>query len=53
MTDQDENDFKKATECHICNKKYNKTDKKVRDHCLVTGKYRGSAHESCESCGRY
>jgi len=47
MTDQDEEDFKKGEECHICNKKYNKTDKRVRDHCHVTGKYRGSAHESC------
>jgi len=47
MTDQDEDDFKKAEECHIFNKKYNKTDKRVGDHCHVTGKYRGSAHEAC------
>ena len=37
----------KPKECHICDKKYSKTDKRVRDHCLVTGKYRGSAYESC------
>jgi len=28
-------------------KKYDKTDEIVRDHCHVTGKYRGSAHEAC------
>jgi len=47
MTNDDENNFKQAKECHICNKKFCKTDKIVRDHCRVTGKYRGSAHESC------
>jgi len=47
MTHEDEKNFKQAKVCHICNKKYNKTDKRVRDHCHVTGKYRGSAHESC------
>jgi len=46
-TNIDEENFKKAKECHICGKTYNKTDNRVRDHCHVTGKYRGSAHESC------
>ena len=32
---------------HICGKEYNKSDKRVRDHCHVTGKYRGLAHEAC------
>ena len=43
----DEENFKQAKECHICNKKYNDEDKRVRDHDHVTGKYRGCAHESC------
>lgn len=47
MTPADEETFKQATECHICGKKYNNKDKRVRDHCHVTGKYRGSAHEAC------
>ena len=32
---------------HICDKKYNQTDVRVRDHCHITGKYRGSAHQDC------
>ena len=31
----------------ICNKKYTNEDIKVRDHCHITGKYRGSAHQDC------
>ena len=47
MTDKDEENLKKADECHICGKKYMDKDKRVRDHCHVTGKYRGSAHQDC------
>ena len=47
MTDEDEKSFKEATHCHICEKKYRVDDVSVRDHCHVTGKYRGSAHQSC------
>ena len=47
MTKDDENEFKKAKECHICDKKYTKKDIWVRDHCHITGKYRGSAHQDC------
>ena len=28
-------------------KAYSENDKRVRDHCHVTGEYRGSAHEAC------
>ena len=47
MTEKDEEAFKKANECHICEKKYTKKDIRVRDHCHITGKYRGSAHQEC------
>ena len=47
MTKEDEEAFKKATHCHICEKKYKVDDVTVRDHCHVTGKYRGSAHQTC------
>lgn len=47
MTDEEEENFKKADECHICNKQYVEKHIKVIDHCHVTGKYCGSAHQSC------
>ena len=47
MTHKDEKDFKSADSCHICDKKYVETDLKVRDHCHITRKYRGSAHQDC------
>ena len=47
MTREDDKAFTKATHCHICEKKYKVDDVPVRDHCHVTGKYRGSAHQSC------
>ena len=45
MTKDDEKKFQKAEECHICDKKYTDKDIQVRDHCHITGKYRGSAHQ--------
>ena len=33
--------------CWICDKLIDNTDNKVRDHCHITGKYRGAAHYSC------
>ena len=47
MTKEDEQAFQKADECHICNKKFTDKDTQVRDHCHITGKYRGSAHDTC------
>ena len=47
MTEVDEEEFKKGTTCHICDKKYTEKDIRVRDHCHITGKYRGSAHQDC------
>ena len=47
MTEEEEKSFKKATHCHICKKKYGKDEEPVRDHCHITGKYCGSAHNAC------
>ncbi|XP_051165642.1 uncharacterized protein LOC127284297 [Leptopilina boulardi] len=47
LTPQEINDFKRETTCHICHQKIPASEKKVRDHCHLTGKYRGAAHESC------
>lgn len=47
MTSEDEKNFKTATICSICDKHFAKNSVKVRDHCHITGKYRGCAHEDC------
>ena len=47
MTKDDMDKFQKAEECYICNKKYTDKDIRARDHCHITGKFRGSAHQEC------
>ena len=50
MTGVNERDFQNATKCHICERKFNEDNplkEKVRDHCHITGKYRGAAHRDC------
>ena len=47
MTKKDNKDFKNSTKCWIWDNYYVDTDVKVRDHCHITGKYRGSAHRDC------
>ena len=47
MSEKDEQRFQSSDKCWICNKSFNVEDNKVRDHCHVPGKYRGSAHWSC------
>ena len=52
MTQEDKIDFRRATHCHICEEEIDKdTDdenyRMVRDHCHLTGKYRGAAHNMC------
>ena len=45
---------RKQNVCYICKKRFstdndNKKYNKVRDHCHYTGKYRGAAHDICNS----
>ena len=44
MSAEDEERFQLNDICWICNKLLNVQDNKVRDHCHITGKHRGSAH---------
>jgi len=39
--------FNSATHCHICEKPFAPDDTRVRDHCYLTGRFRGSAHSNC------
>ena len=45
MTYEDRENFWDAKVCHICNQELG--DDKVKDHCHLTGKYRGAAHNKC------
>ena len=45
MTQEDEEKYKNNNICRFCEKNV-ETDK-VRDHCHLTGKYRGPAHNTC------
>jgi len=58
MTPENERDFQNSTSCYICGRKYKaeelkeaeskkRINKRVRDHCHITGKYQGSAHNEC------
>ena len=47
MTKEDNEDYKNSTKCWICDNDYVDNNVKVRDHCYITGKYRGSAHRNC------
>ena len=44
LTEKEQYDFEKAKICWICQKHFGEREKKVRDHCHFTGKYRGAAH---------
>ena len=45
LTEEDEANFEKATKCHICDKLLGKD--RFRDHCHLTGRFRGAAHNGC------
>ena len=47
MTEEEEDLFQKINNCWICKKFISNDKDKVIDHCHVTGKLRGAAHESC------
>ena len=44
MTEEEEHLFQQSNSCWICKKLINNDEKKLRDHCHVTGKFRGAAH---------
>ena len=47
MSEKDEQRFHSSNKYWICDKLLDVGDNKVKDHCHITGKYRGSAHWSC------
>ena len=47
MTKKDNEGFENSTKCSNCDNDYIDNDVPKRDHCHITGKYRGSAHRDC------
>ena len=47
MTAEENEEFERSNICCICGKLIDIGDNKVRDHCHITGKYRGSVYWSC------
>jgi hypothetical protein len=45
MSTEDEQSFQAAARCHICMQEL--VSDRVRDHCHVTAKFRGAAHNAC------
>ena len=45
VTQEDKEDFQNKNFCPFFEKEM--ISDKVRDHCLLTGKYRGPAHSKC------
>lgn len=45
-TDQNKT-FEEAKLCHICGKSFNNFEVKVKDHCHLSGEFRGAAHQEC------
>ena len=47
MREKEEHLLQQSNSCWICKKLIDNDQEKVRDHCHVTGKFRGAAHWSC------
>ena len=47
MSEKEEEQFQSSNTCWICKKLIDHDYEKVRDHCHVTGKFRGTAHWDC------
>ena len=45
--EKEKTEFDVATQCWICQEHFVEEDRKVRDHCHFTGKFRGAAHNKC------
>ena len=49
MSMEEEELFQEVNKCWICDKLFELMDEKVRDHCHITGKFRGAVHFSCNA----
>ncbi|XP_026828646.1 uncharacterized protein LOC105279427 [Ooceraea biroi] len=47
LTPEQCEELRDAARCHVCCKPFAAGDTRVRDHCHLTGRYRGPAHSTC------
>lgn len=47
LTPKEKEEFANAKKCYICDHDFNAQDMRVHDHCHLTGRYRGPAHNNC------
>ena len=47
MIEEEEYLFQQSNSCRVCKKLIHDDEEKLRDHCHVTGKFRGAAHWDC------
>ena len=47
VTKEDNENLKNYTKCSTCDNDYVDNDAKVRDHCIITRKYRSSVRKDC------
>ena len=47
MSEEEEYLFQQNNNCWICEKLIDNDEEKVRNHCHITGKFRGAAHWNC------
>ena len=47
MSEEEEHLFQQSNSCWICKKLIDNDEEKVRDHCHLTGKFRGAVHWDC------
>lgn len=49
LSEEGENIFENTVFCYICKKEFmnEESEIRVKDHCHISGLYRGAAHQSC------
>ena len=47
ITEEENYLFQQSNSCWICKRIIDNDNENVRDHCHITGKFRGSAHWDC------
>ena len=47
MSEEEEHLFQQSNSCWICKKLIDNDKENARDHCHITGKFRGAAHWNC------